>query len=93
MGHQGQLIPLQFAPRARIPTTDSYEVDWPIQFCPPGRRTKDFAHPVVYLHEGARWDKGIHRVVSKADVPIQTAPDVQVAYDRDGHLTPDSYHP
>src|SRR5690348_15700143 len=93
MGHQGQLIPLQFTPRASISARDFYEIDWSIQFCPPRRRAKNFAHSVVDLHEGTRWNKGIHRVVSEADVSIQTVPDVQMAYDRDGHLAPDSYHP
>src|SRR5229473_1370063 len=72
MGHKGQLISLQLTPRAGVPTGNFYEVDWPIQFCSPRRRTKDFAHLVVYLDERARWDEGIHRMISKADITVLT---------------------
>src|SRR5258706_12147121 len=92
MGHQSQLIPLQFTPRASVPSWRFYEIDWPIQFCPPQGGTEDFAHMVVYLHERARRDKRIHRMVPKTDVSIQTAPDVHVAYHRDGNLAPDFHH-
>ncbi len=92
MGHQGQLIPFQFTPRASEATWSFYKIDWPIQFCPPRRGTKDFAHLVVYLHERARWDKGVHRMVSKADIAILTMPDIQVPNDGDWYLAPDFHH-
>ena len=49
-------------------------------------------HFVVNLHERTWWNEGIHGVVSKADVTRETVPDVHVADNRDGHLTPDFYH-
>src|SRR5258708_13950944 len=88
MGHQGQLIPLQFTPRASVPSWSFYEIDWPIQFCPPQGGTEDFAHMVVYLHERARRDNRIHRMVPKTHVSIQTAPHVHVAYLPAGNLPP-----
>src|SRR5258708_33942550 len=88
MGYQSQLIPLQFTPRASIPTWNFYKVDWPIQFCPPRRVTKDFVHLVVYLHERARWYQGIHRMVSKADIAVVGIPDIQVPTEGNRHAPP-----
>src|SRR5258708_7928759 len=90
MGHKGQLIPLQFTPRASIPTWNLHEIDWPIQFCPPRRGAQDFAHLVVYLYERARWDEGIHHVVSKADIAVLGIPDIQVPNDGNRYLAPNS---
>jgi hypothetical protein len=78
MGKKRQQIPLQLTPRAGVPTGNLYEIDGPVEFCPPRRVTKDFAHLGVYLNQGARWDKGIHCVVSKADIAVLTTFDIQV---------------
>ncbi len=92
MGYKGQLIPLQFTPRASIPTWKFYKIDWPIQFCAPRRGAEDFAHLVVYLHERARWDKRIHRMVSKADIAVLRIPDIQVPNDGNRYLAPNFHH-
>src|SRR6266481_3364177 len=92
MGYEGQLIPRQFTPRASVSTWSFYKIDWPIQFCPPRRGAKDFAHLVVYLHERAWWDKGVHRIVSKADIAVLRIPDIQVPNGGNRYLAPNFHH-
>src|SRR6266481_1181728 len=92
MRDKGQLIPLQLTPRASKATWNSYKIDGSIQFCPPGSGAKDFAHLVVYLHERARWDKGIHHMVSKADVAVLRIPDIQVPNDGNRYVAPNFHH-
>src|SRR5260370_62510 len=84
--------PLQCTPRPCVPTGNSDEIDWSIPFCAPRRGAKDFAHLVVYLHERARWDKGIHRMVSKADIAVLRIPDTQVPNDGNRYVAPNFHH-
>lgn len=70
---------------------ESHKIDRPVQFCPPCG-SDNLPYAIVDLDKGTRWNKGIHRVVSKADVAVVAVFDIQVPNDGNRHLSPDCYH-
>src|SRR3989338_5432910 len=89
MGNQTQLGALQFAPGTGIAVPKLHKIDRPVKFNPP----RDLPHAVllvVDLDKRAGPDQRIERVVCKADVAVETVPEIEMLDERDRDFSPRS---
>jgi len=77
MGKQQELVIQKVAPRASIAVAQLDKIDGAVKFGPPAKRLH-FPHAGIDLHEGARAQQRVERVIVQADIAILAMPDVQV---------------
>jgi hypothetical protein len=92
MGHEKELVSLNFAPRTSIAVAQLEEIDGAVELCPP-LEALDLLHFWVDLHEGSWPQHGVESKVLQPDVTIQTVPDVEVLNQGNWDLAPHFHHP